>query len=154
MSEKQKYSITALSRKLKLDRGTIRERLAESGFEPVEKQKGKETLYELTSDEVRELGNDEYEVERVRKTKIEADLKEIDLAVKQGTYGSVQEFTEIVQEIVKQLRKNLLIDLPKNTISRIYNANSETEATEILKNAVEKEFQNLRRDWEKYLGRA
>lgn len=154
MSEKQKYSITALSRKLKLDRGTIRERLAESGFEPVEKQKGKETLYELTSDEVRELGNDEYEVERVRKTKIEADLKEIDLAVKQGTYGSVQEFTEIVQEIVKQLRKNLLIDLPKNTISRLYNANSETEATEILKNAVEKEFQALRRDWEKYLGRA
>jgi len=154
MSEKQKYSITALSRKLKLDRGTIRERLAESGFEPVEKQKGKETLYELTSDEVRELGNDEYEVERVRKTKIEADLKEIDLAVKQGTYGSVQEFTEIVQEIFKQLRKNLLIDLPKNTISRLYNANSETEATEILKNAVEKEFQALRRDWEKYLGRA
>lgn len=154
MSEKQLYSITALTRKLKKDRGTIRERLADSGFEPVQQVKGKETLYELSSDDLRGISDDEYDIERVRKTKIEADLKEIDLAVKQGTYGSVQEFTEIVQEIVKQLRKNLLIDLPKNTISRIYNANSETEATEILKNAVEKEFQNLRRDWEKYLGRA
>ncbi len=154
MSEPQRYSITALSRKLKLDRGTIRERLAESGFEPVEKQKGKETLYELTTDDIRSLGNDEYEIERIRKTKIEADLKQIDLAVKQGEYGSVGEFTEIVQDIFKQMRKNLMTDLPKNSISKIYNANSETEAAEILKNAVEKEFQNIRRDWEKYLGRA
>lgn len=154
MSEKQQFSITALSRKLKKDRGTIRERLAESGFEPIEQKKGKETLYELSAEDIRSLSDDEYEVERIRKTKIEADLKQIDLAVKQGEYGSVQEFTEIVQEIVKQLRKNLLIDLSKNTISKIYNANSETEAEEILKNGVEKQFQNLRRDWEKYLGRA
>jgi len=154
MSEKQKYSITALSRKLKIDRGTVRERLLEFEFEPCEKQKGKETLYELTTDEVRALGNDEYDVERVRKTRIEADLKQIDLEIKQGTYASVHEFTEIVQGIFKQLHRNLTITLVKQTNPKIYNANSEMEAGEILKNAIEKEFQAVRRDWEKYLGRA
>ena len=153
MSEKKKYSITALSRQLKIDRGTVRERLNTYQFTPIESIKGKETLYELSSDDLKSLANDEYEAEKIRKTKIEADLKQIDLAVKQGEYASVQEFTEIVHDIIKQLRTNLAISVKKVT-PKIYNANSETEAQELLNNAIENEFQNLRRDFSKYLGRA
>lgn len=151
MSEKQKYSITALSRKLKLDRGTIRERLAESGFEPVEQKKGKETLYELTADDLRSLGNDEYEIERIRKTKLDADMKQLDLAIKSGEYGSVKEFTEIVQQIFGKLHKKLAVNLPNKLSNILHNANSAEEVTEILRREIGNEFEILRSDFKKYL---
>lgn len=151
MSEKQKYSITALSRKLKLDRGTIRERLNSYDFKPIEAVKGKETLYELSNDDIKSLGNDEYEIERIRKTKLDADMKQLDLAIKSGEYGSVKEFTEIVQQIFGKLHKKLAVNLPNKLSNALHNANSAEEVTQILRREIGNEFEILRSDFKKYL---
>jgi hypothetical protein len=151
MSEKQRYSVTALSKKLKLDRGTIRERLDEAGYVPIQKSNGKETLYELSSEELKNLGNDEYDLERIRKIKAEADLKELDLATKRGEFGSVREFTEVTQKLFKSLHKKLGVDLAKKIARKLHNANSETEVAEILQDAINYEFKSIRADFTKYL---
>lgn len=153
MSQIQKYSITALSKKLKLDRGTVRERLEEMGFEAVSSGKGKETLYELTPDDLKSLGNDEYEVERIRKTKAEADLKEHQLKIQLGEFGSVAEFTEIVAKIFKSYKAGIKKSFVKNK-KKLHEANSETEMLQIIENVIETESNELRRDWEKYIGRS
>ena len=152
MSEKkQKYSITALSRLLKIDRGTVRERLVSLEVEPVSSQKGKETLYELTEADLKLLGNDEHEAEKLRKTKAEADLKELELANKRGEFASVKEFTEIVQKIFGKLHKKLAVNLPNRLANQLHNANSSSEVTDILRNEIGKEFESLRSDWKGYL---
>lgn len=142
-------SISALSRKFKLDRATVAARIAENEIEPYS-NKANEKLYILEDVEFI-LRQDEYEKEKLRKTRAEAEIKEHDLAIKKGEYGSVQEFTEVTQKIFSRLYKKLAVQLPARIAKRLHDANSAAELQDLLRNEIAKEFDSLRSDFTKYL---
>lgn len=143
------YSISALSRKFKLDRATVRERLEKAEIKP-HSAKQKEKLYHLDDVEI-VLSQSELNEAKLRKIDAEAELKELELKRKSGEYASVAEFTEITQKIYSRLYKKLAVQLPARIASRLHNANSSSEVADLLKREISKEFDDLRTDFTKYL---
>lgn len=143
------YSISALSRKFKLDRATVRERLETAEIKPVA-VKAKEKLYLLDDVQII-LSQSEMNEAKFRKLDAEADLKELELQVKRGEYASVAEFTEIVQKIFGRLHKKLAVQMPGRIALRLHNANSSSDVSDLLKAEINKEFDALRHDFKQYL---
>jgi hypothetical protein len=143
------YSISALSRKFKLDRATVRERLENAEIEPVQ-TKAKEKLYLLDDVEIA-LSQSEMNEAKLRKLDLEADIKELEYKIKSGEFASVAEFTEVTQAIFSRLQKKLAVQLPGRIASKLHNANSSADVAAILKNEIAKEFDSLRENFQKYL---
>ncbi|HEY8562805.1 MAG TPA: hypothetical protein VIL74_20675 [Pyrinomonadaceae bacterium] len=144
------YSISALSRKFKLDRATVRERLEKAEIKP-KSVKEKEKLYLLEDVEIVLLQSELNEA-KLRKIDAEAELKELEVKKKLGEFGSVAEFTEITQKIFGQLFKKIVVQMPGRIASRLHNANSSADVAALLKKEAGKEFDELRENFEEYLG--
>ena len=143
------YSISALSRKFKLDRETVRNRLDSAGIK-AKKTRENEKLYFLDDVEVA-LSQSELNEAKLRKLDAEAELKELELKKRVGEFGSVAEFTEIVQKVFGRLHKRVAVQLPKRLAARLHNANSSGDLLEILQSEIEKDFSALRADFKDYL---
>ena len=142
-----------MARMFRIDRQTVREKLRRAGLEPVAHEVGKEKLYVLEDAEPI-LRKDELEEARLEKTRAEAELKGHQLKIAKGEFASVAEFTEVTQEIFKRLYSRIAVQLPGRLATRLHNANNSSEVAQILKNALNKEFTDLRTDFPRYLGRA
>lgn len=143
------YSITALSKKFKLDRATVRERLEAAEILP-RITKAKEKLFHLDDVEV-VLAQSELNEAKLRKLDAEAELKQLEVKKKLGEYASVAEFTEVVQQIFGRLHKKLAVQMPGRIANKLHNANSAADVAAILKAELGKEFNELRNDFTKYL---
>jgi hypothetical protein len=144
-------SISALARRFKLDRATVRDRIEKAAIEAIE-ERSKEKLYLLDERLESVLSLNEMDAAKLKKTEAEAELKEIEVKRKQGEYGSVAEFTEITQQLYSRLHKRCVVQLPGKIASKLHNANSSAEVAAILKHEYAKEFDQLRGDFMKYLG--
>lgn len=142
-------SISALSRKFKLDRATVRERLDAAEIKP-KTTREKEKLYHLDDVEI-VLSQSELNEAKLRKLDAEAELKELEVKKKLGEYASVAEFTETVQKIFGRLHKRVVVQLPKRIAGRLHNANSSAEVMAALETELAKEFNDLRSDFTKFL---
>lgn len=143
------YSITALSKKFKLDRATVRERLEAAEILP-RITKAKEKLFHLDDVEV-VLAQSELNEAKLRKLDAEAELKELEVKKKLGEYASVAEFTEILQRLFGAFYQKTAIALPKRIASRLHNANSTAEVMEILQNEIKSEWKEFGENYPEYV---
>jgi hypothetical protein len=145
-------SVSALSRLFNIDRHTVRTRIENAGIKP-NKTAVNEKLYELNERLEAVLLQDELDEAKLRKIQAEAEMKEHELAVKKGEFGSVAEFTEITQRIFSKIYKRFAVQLPSKLANKIHNANSSAEVIQILKSAYEQELNEIRDDFPKYLSK-
>lgn len=143
------FSISALSRKFKLDRATIRERLEKNEIKP-HSVKSNEKLYLLEDVEFILLQSELNEA-KFRKLDAEAELKELEVKKKLGEFASVAEFTEIVQRMMSGFYSKTVIQMPARIASRLHNANNTADVAEILKSEMIKEWKNLRDHYPDYI---
>jgi hypothetical protein len=143
-------SISALARRFKLDRATVRTRIEKAGIKAIE-EKVKEKLYVLDERLESVLSEDEMEAAKLRKTEAEANLKEIEVRKKLGEYASVSEFTEIIQRMMSRFYSKTVVDMPRKLATKLHNANSSAEVAELLKNELIKEWKNLRDEYSDYI---
>lgn len=142
-------SISALSRFFKLDRATVRDRIEKAGVHAVS-VKAKEKLYRFEDVDL-VLSQSELDEAKLKKLEAEAELKELDLAVKRGEYASVAEFTEIVQRMMARFYQKTVQAMPTRIASKLHNANSTIETAEILRAELIKEWKHLRDNYPDYI---
>ncbi len=143
------YSISALSRKFKLDRATVRERLEKAEIKP-HSEKAKEKLYHLDDVEI-VLSQSELNEAKLKKIDAEAEIKLLELKRKSGEYASVSEFTDTVQRLMSEFYSRTVVGLPARVATKLHNANSSSEVAAILKAEMIKEWTNLRDNYPEYI---
>lgn len=135
-----------------LDRITVRSRLREGGIEG-KPGKYRELLYD--PDEVKAVleskEDEDYERERARKTRFDADLRELELQKQRAELLPVYEVREQVQKIIQRLYQTFAIQQPKTIAARCAKAKSAAEVEKILREVASKAFADLRRDHAKML---
>jgi len=143
-------SISALSRRFKLDRKTVRDRIEKAGIEAIE-ERAKEKLYLLDEKLESVLSLNEMDAAKLKKTEAEAELKEIEVKRKLGEFASVAEFTEIIQRLMSRFYSKTVVNMPRRIAMRLHNADSSAEVARILTEEMIKEWKNLRDDYPEYI---
>lgn len=143
------YSISALSRKFKLDRATIISRLNKAAVKPASSRYN-EKLYNLSDVEL-VLSKSPLDQAKLKKLDAEAELKELEVKKRTGEFASVAEFTEVVQKIFGALHKKVAVQFPSKVGARVHNAKSQSEAVQILKTELNDIFDDLRTNFKDYL---
>lgn len=79
------------------------------------------------------VGNIDYNVEKARKIKFEADIAEVEAAKRRGEAIDAQEVKRAWQLILGEIRANLLNNTPARIASLILGKENETEIKRIIK---------------------
>ena len=154
MAAKEFLNQTQLAERFGLDRITVRTRLKEAGIEPTKKAGGREYLYELTPEIEQAIYPDEradYEAERARKTRYDADLRELELAQRRGELIDRREVRDELQTIFTRLYQKLVNQLPRELSGALFRAESPEHCVAVLQKATAKIFSDLREEHEKLL---
>lgn len=149
MSDKL-YNISELAKLCKRDRATVVKCLKE--VKPVEEQ-AKEKLYALHEAVPAIVAGASAEMNeaKLRKTKAEANLKEIDLARERGEVVEVKEVRAYAQALVRGIHQRLAVRMPGEIAPQLYKAESAAQITDILQREFGRVFNDLRDDHKRFL---
>lgn len=143
-------TVSALARGFDLDRATVMERLLRAGVKPVS-ERANEKLYNI-EDVEKILSQDELDLEKLRKIKAEADLKELQLAEKRGEYAPVAEFAQLTHDWIGWLYQQSVKKITSQKLLKaIQRTKSEAEARALLKKEVDAVFADFRSNRHKIL---
>ncbi len=146
-------NVSEISRLYNLDRETVRKRLSIAGIEP-QTETAREKFY-LVTDELHEAllneGDPELKAARLRKLTAEANLKELELTVKNGEFAAIAEFAELTHQWIGWLYAKLTIKLPKTAIPKIVKAKDKNTAVYVLQKEIEAVFNEFRANPRKFL---
>lgn len=144
MSDKL-FSISELADLTTLDRATVRKRLKD--IEPQGGVKNAKTYsLEVALPALIAGGSAEMDEAKLRKTRAEAELREMELAVERGEYLPVREVRDYAVRLFKGMHGRLAVQLPRRVAASLYKADSAELIAEILEREVGRDFNDLRRD--------
>lgn len=152
MSEgtEQLYSISALARLTKRDRATVVKCLKD--VKPVE-ERARETLYALHEAVPAIVAGASAEMDeaKLKKTKAEAALRELDLKREQGEVVPVKDVRNYAQALFRGLQQRFAVRLPRDVARQLYKAESPAQITEVLQREAGRVFNELRDDHKRFL---
>ena len=149
-TNKTLYSISELSRLSTLDRATVAERLEDVPFTPGAKNA---KSYRL-EDALPALINGKspgMDAAKLRKTNAEAELKELELAREQGLVVDVEEVKSYAVDLFTRLRNRVAMQMPRSIAQALYKAENAAQITEILQRELDRTFNDLRSDHQRFL---
>lgn len=136
-----------------IDRMTLRARLREAGIEGT--KKGRDTMYEITpelEDAILPEARADYEAERARKTKLDADLRELSYRERLGELVEKRQIQDELQTIFTKLYQKLVNQQPRELSGALYRAESPEHCQAVLMKATAKIFNDLREEHAKLIG--
>lgn len=145
------YSVSALARLFRLDRGTIARRL-ERVVPARSDTKGK--FYELSKAApalARPVEASAAAGARQRKVETEAELLGLRLRREQGEVLPVREVREYAQTLFRSLHQRIGVRFPREVAAQLYRAESEAQIAEVLQHDLGRIFNELRQDHTKLL---
>ena len=148
--DEQLYSIKRLHELTGLDRTTVAKRLKE--IEPQE-GKGNAKVYTLAAalPALVAGASAEWDAAKLKKTQMEGELRELELATRRGEYVPVGEVRDYALRLFKGLHNRIAIRYPRDSAQQLYKAESADQIVEIQQRELGRLFNDLRDDHKRFL---